>query len=64
MRFALGPQFGTLALGAAVLTAIQLMRQALQRCAPPLTPLETLNLESQRPGTWGLQAEAAVRGHP
>ncbi|KAK9918484.1 hypothetical protein WJX75_004393 [Coccomyxa subellipsoidea] len=31
VRFALGPQFGTLALGAAVLTAIQLMRQALQR---------------------------------
>ncbi|CAL8471654.1 g11196 [Coccomyxa elongata] len=31
VRFALGPQFGTLSLGAAVLTVIQIMRQALQQ---------------------------------
>lgn len=35
VRFALGPQFGTLSLGAAVLTVIQIMRQALQQCVPP-----------------------------
>jgi len=38
VRHALGPSFGTLSFGAAVLTLVQLARNAMEQCAPPSPP--------------------------
>ena len=40
-KFGLGPSFGTLSLGALVLTLIELARQALQQCVSSMQPQQS-----------------------
>jgi hypothetical protein len=40
-KFGLGPSFGTLSLGALVLTLIELARQALQQCVSSMPPQQS-----------------------